>query len=116
VKLVDQYEAACKVRRAARTILTYRRWVEEFLRFHHDRSGRWIDPKDMGEPEVEAFLIHLAINRCVASIERCSHESGVNRPAERPPELATGFELPNAQKRKKLRQRCWNARTSRRAI
>jgi len=30
MKLLDQYEAACKVRRLApRTIQTYRRWVEE---------------------------------------------------------------------------------------
>ena len=67
MKLLDQYEAACKVRRlAVRTIPTYRRWVEEFLRFHRDRTGRWIHPKDMGEPEVEAFLTHLAVKRCVA--------------------------------------------------
>ena len=40
VKLLDQYEAACKVRRLVpRTIQTYRRWVEESLRFHHDRTG-----------------------------------------------------------------------------
>jgi hypothetical protein len=34
MELLDQYEAACQVRRLApRTIPTYRRWVEEFLRF-----------------------------------------------------------------------------------
>lgn len=67
MKLLDQYEAACKVRRLApRTIQTYRRWVEEFLRFHHDRTGGWIHPQDMGEREVEAFLTHLAVNRRVA--------------------------------------------------
>jgi hypothetical protein len=49
MKLLDQYEAACKVRRLApRTIQTYRRWVEEFLRFHHDRTGCWIHPEKMG--------------------------------------------------------------------
>jgi hypothetical protein len=64
MKLLDQYEAACKVRQLApRTIQTYRRWVEEYLRFHHDRTGRWIHPQDMGEKEVEAFLTHLAVNR-----------------------------------------------------
>ena len=32
MKLLDQYEAACKVRPLApRTIQSYRRWVEEFL-------------------------------------------------------------------------------------
>jgi len=67
MKLFDQYEAACKVRRLARrTIQTYRRWVEDFLRFHHDRTGDWIHPNDIGEPEVEAFLTHLAVNRRVA--------------------------------------------------
>ena len=67
MKLLDQYEAACKVRRlAVRTVPTYKRWVEEFLRFHHDRTGRWIHPQEMGEREVEAFLTHLAVNRRVA--------------------------------------------------
>jgi site-specific recombinase XerD len=67
MKLLDQYEAACRVRRlASRTIQTYRRWVEEFPRFHHDRTGQWIHPNEMGEPEVEAFLTHLAVNRRVA--------------------------------------------------
>jgi integron integrase len=66
--LLDQYEAAGKARRLApRTIQTYCRWVEEFLRFHHDRTGRWIHPDDMGEKEVEAFLTHLAVNRRVAA-------------------------------------------------
>jgi len=51
-----------------------------------------------------------------ASIKRCSREPGVNRPAERPPGLATGFELPNVQWRNKLRQLCWNGRPSRRAL
>jgi len=64
MKLLEQYEAACKVRRLApRTIQTYRRWVEEYLRFHHHRTGRWIHPMEMGEKEVEAFLTHLAVNR-----------------------------------------------------
>jgi integron integrase len=67
MKLLDQYEAACKVRRLApRTIPTYKRWVEEFLRFHHDRLGRWVHPQEMSEAEVEAFLTHLAVNRRVA--------------------------------------------------
>jgi site-specific recombinase XerD len=67
MKFLDQYEGTCKVRRLApRTIQTYRRWVEEFLRFHHDRTGQWIHPNQMGEPEVEAFFTHLAVNRRVA--------------------------------------------------
>ena len=66
MKLLDQYKTACTVRRLARrTIQTYQRCVEDFLRFHHDRAGRRIHPMDMEEPEVEAFLTHLAVNRHV---------------------------------------------------
>jgi hypothetical protein len=40
MKLLDQDQATRKARRLApRTIQTYRRWVEQFLRFHHDRTG-----------------------------------------------------------------------------
>ncbi len=68
MKLLEQYAAACKVRRLSpRTIQTYTRWVEEFLRFHRDRTGDWIHPQDMAEPEVEAFLTHLAVNRRLAA-------------------------------------------------
>src|SRR5260370_7970103 len=64
MKLLGQDEAACKVRRlASRTLLTYRRWVAEFLRFHQDRTGRWIHPQEMGDREVEAFRTHLSVNR-----------------------------------------------------
>ena len=66
-KLLDQYEADPKVRRLApRTIQTYRRSVEEFLRFHHDRTHQWIHPNEMGAPDVEAFLTHLAVDRRLA--------------------------------------------------
>jgi site-specific recombinase XerD len=66
MKLLDRYEAACKVPHLARrTIQTYRRWVEKFLRFQHDRTGTWIHPEHMDQPEVEAFLTHLAVNRRV---------------------------------------------------
>jgi hypothetical protein len=56
MRLFEQYEAAGKVRRlASRTIPTSRRWVAEFLRFHQDRTDRWIHPQEMGEREVEAL-------------------------------------------------------------
>jgi site-specific recombinase XerD len=75
MKLLKQYEAACKVRGlASRTIPTYWRWVAEFLRFHHDRTGRWIHLQEVGEREVEAFLTHLAVNRRVAESTQNHHE------------------------------------------
>lgn len=36
------------------------------LRFHPDRTGHGIHPNQPGEPEVDAFLTHLAVNRRVA--------------------------------------------------
>ncbi|WP_166831250.1 site-specific integrase [Thalassoroseus pseudoceratinae] len=67
MKLLERYRAACEVRRLAkRTIQTDCRWVEEYLRFHHDRTGHWIHPQEMEEKEVEAFLTHLAVNRRLA--------------------------------------------------
>ncbi|MBS0264990.1 MAG: phage integrase N-terminal SAM-like domain-containing protein, partial [Planctomycetes bacterium] len=67
MKLLDEYEAACKVRwRAPRSIQTDRRWVERLLRLHHNRTGVWIHPIDMSEPGVEEFLTHLAVSRRVA--------------------------------------------------
>jgi len=59
VKLLEQFRAACQVRRLARrTIQTDGRWVEEFLRFHHDRTGHWIHPREMGENGDFAGAIH----------------------------------------------------------
>src|SRR5947209_562138 len=68
MKLLDQYEAACKVRRlAARSIPTCKRWVEEFLRFHHDRTGRWIHPQEMGAHRLIVELLYgtgMRISEC----------------------------------------------------
>jgi site-specific recombinase XerD len=68
MKLLEEYEAACKVRRLAqRTTQTYTRRVQDFLLIHRQRAGRWIHPRDMGEADIEAFLTHLAVNRRVAA-------------------------------------------------
>lgn len=40
----------------------YVRWILAFIRFHDKRH-----PKDMGKPEIEAFLSHLAVNKNVAA-------------------------------------------------
>ncbi|MDX1947648.1 MAG: hypothetical protein SFU86_19780 [Pirellulaceae bacterium] len=42
MKLLDQYRQACQVRRLTRkTTQVDCQWVEEHIRFHHDRTGRW---------------------------------------------------------------------------
>lgn len=45
-----------------RTEKSYLPWITQYLAFHHNR-----DPKEMGAPEIEAFLSHLAVNRRVSS-------------------------------------------------
>lgn len=41
-----------------RTEEAYLRWIREFVRFHNRRH-----PREMGAPEITAFLNHLAVNR-----------------------------------------------------
>jgi site-specific recombinase XerD len=45
-----------------RTEKSYLPWITQYLAFHHNR-----DPKEMGAPEIEAFLSHLAVDRKVSS-------------------------------------------------
>jgi integron integrase len=62
-KLLDRLRAACRVRHySIRTEDAYHDWVERFIRFHGIRH-----PGTMGEPEVNAFLTHLAVERNVAA-------------------------------------------------
>jgi len=62
-KLLDRVRAACRVRHfSIRTEDAYHSWVERFIRFHGIRH-----PDTMAEPEVNAFLTHLAVERSVAA-------------------------------------------------
>jgi len=70
-KLLDQ--ACTELCRSARAVLrekhysihtehTYVDWMRRFIRFHHKRH-----PRDMGAPEIAAFLTHLAVDHRVAA-------------------------------------------------
>lgn len=62
-KLLDQMRQAIRVRHySLRTETAYVDWARRFILFHGKRH-----PKDMGAPEVEAFLTHLAVERKVAA-------------------------------------------------
>ncbi len=62
-KLLDQLRAAVRVKHySRRTEDTYVDWVKRFIHFHQLRH-----PKDMGAPEIAAFLTHLAVNGHVAA-------------------------------------------------
>jgi hypothetical protein len=55
-KLLDQVRNLCRLKHySIRTEQTYVDWCKRFILFHHKRH-----PKDMGAPEVRAFLEHLA--------------------------------------------------------
>jgi integron integrase len=60
---LEQLRAAIRVRHySLRTELSYVHWTVRFIRFHNNRH-----PREMAEPEVAAFLTHLATNREVAA-------------------------------------------------
>jgi integron integrase len=62
-KLLDQMREALQAQHySGRTEDTYVDWAKRYILFHHKRH-----PKDMGNPEVEAFITHLAIERKVAA-------------------------------------------------
>lgn len=61
-KLLDQLRESLQVRHySLRTEDAYLDWVRRFILFHGKRH-----PRDMGAPEVQAFLSHLAVDRRVS--------------------------------------------------
>src|ERR1041385_7688848 len=63
VRLLDQVRNAMRLRHYSyRTEKQYVAWIRRFILFHSKRH-----PLQMGGPEVEAFLSHLAIQRHVAA-------------------------------------------------
>ena len=68
VKLLDLVRAACRLRHYSyATEKSYVGWVRRFCLFHRDRAGRPQHPSTLREPEVVAFLSHLASERRVAA-------------------------------------------------
>jgi integron integrase len=62
-KLLDQLREALRARHySRRTEQTYCLWVKRFIFFHHVRH-----PAEMAEPEINAFLTHLAVKERVSA-------------------------------------------------
>ncbi len=62
-KLLDRLSEALRPRHySPRTEQTYRHWVKRFIFFHHVRH-----PNEMAEPEINAFLTHLAVQEKVSA-------------------------------------------------
>jgi integron integrase len=62
-KLLDRVREAIRLKHYSyRTEETYVQWIRRYILFHNKRQ-----PQDMGVPEIEAFLSHLAVNENVAA-------------------------------------------------
>ncbi len=62
-KLLDRVRDAIRLKHySIRTETAYVDWIRRYILFHDKRH-----PKDMGAPEVEAFLTHLAVHEHVAA-------------------------------------------------
>ena len=62
-KLLDQMREALRSRHySRRTEQTYCQWVKRYIHFHHVRH-----PAEMAEPEINAFLTHLAVKEKVSA-------------------------------------------------
>ena len=58
-KLLDQVRDAIRLKHYSyRTEETYVQWIRRYILFHNKRH-----PNEMGTPEIEAFLTHLAIDQ-----------------------------------------------------
>lgn len=61
-RLLDRVREAIRVRHySLRTEYTYISWIRRFILFHNKRH-----PESMGEPEISAYLTHLAVERKVS--------------------------------------------------
>lgn len=62
-RLLDRVRDACRVRHySIRTEDAYADWIRRFILFHHKKH-----PGDMGAPEINQFLTHLAVEGHVAA-------------------------------------------------
>jgi len=62
-KLLDQVRDALRTQHYAyRTEKSYLQWIRRYILFHNKRH-----PKEMGLPEIEKFLTHLAVDENVAA-------------------------------------------------
>ena len=62
-KLLDQLRESLRARHySRRTEQTYCNWVRRFISFHNVRH-----PEEMAEPEINAFLTHLAVKEKVSA-------------------------------------------------
>ena len=63
LKLMDQVRQTIRLKGYSyQTEKTYAQWIKRYI-FYHDKKH----PAEMGKPEIEAFLAHLAVDKNVAA-------------------------------------------------
>ena len=78
-KSLDEYLERLRVKHySLRTEDAYLHWARRFIHFHGKRH-----PREMGGPEVEAFLSHLAIEGCEITVRDGKGGRGVKSPLDR---------------------------------
>ncbi len=66
--LLDDARDAARLRHLSyQTEKVYLGWIERYVRFSARRAGRFVHPRSLAAPDVEAFLNHLAVERDVAA-------------------------------------------------
>lgn len=69
-KLLDQVVARLRVKHySLQTEKSYVGWIKRYIWFHRKRH-----PKEMGAPEVEAFLSYLAVKRTVSASTQIGYD------------------------------------------
>ena len=67
-RLKDQFHEIARFKHlSSRTETTYWEWVVRFLKYHKERTGGWLHPRNLGSQGVTPFLTYLAAQRNVSA-------------------------------------------------
>ena len=67
-RLLDRMRREMRARHMSlRTEEAYLRWITQFLKFHKDKTGDWVHPKDLGNEGINEFLTFLACEEKVSA-------------------------------------------------
>ena len=107
-RLIDAVRARLRMRHySLRTEQVYVGWILRFIRFHGRRH-----PREMGAPEVEAFLSSLAVEgRVAASTQNQALSALQTRPGRTPSSRQAGTQT--SDQRIRLARMCWAGGTAR---
>ena len=77
-KLLDRVRGRLRVLHySIRTETAYVDWITRYLKFHRSPNGLWRHPAEMGAPEIEKFLTHLAVEGRVSASTQTQALSGI---------------------------------------